>query len=338
MSTAPDPTPLRVNLIAWNNGVGLSRDLKLMADALREAGHVVQVTGIGRGKLRKWFRPTLIRLQQLLRRIAGRGPKYDLNLMLEHIRPEDTGSARLNVFVPNPEWCTPKDMAAVPQMDAIWVKTRHAESLFAGVGVPVRFIGFTSDDRCDTSIPRERRFFHLAGRSSNKGTRALMTLWQAHPEWPRLTVLQNPRSATPVSHTANIEHRIDYVDDSELKTLQNACRFHLCPSETEGFGHYIVEALSVGAVTITTDAAPMNELVNADRGLCVAARAEGRQGLATIHVFDAGAMAAAVETVLSMTPEALDEKGAAALAWYVENHESFPARVAAAVRELPRAG
>ena len=39
--------------------------------------------------------------------------------------------------------------------------------------------------------------------------------------------------------------------DAELREIQNANLFHLCPSETEGFGHYIVEALSVGAIVLT---------------------------------------------------------------------------------------
>ncbi|MCW5577783.1 MAG: hypothetical protein KIS89_04000 [Dokdonella sp.] len=34
----------------------------------------------------------------------------------------------------------------------------------------------------------------------------------------------------------------DYLDDGALQTLQNRHLFHLCPSETEGFGRHLVEA------------------------------------------------------------------------------------------------
>ena len=85
----------------------------------------------------------------------------------------------------------------------------------------------------------------------------------------------------------NIDHRIGHLSDGELRRLQNSHRFHLCPSQTEGSGHYLVEALSVGATTLTLDAAPMNELVTADRGLLVPIAHTGTQYLATTNFFDA---------------------------------------------------
>lgn len=40
-----------------------------------------------------------------------------------------------------------------------------------------------------------------------------------------------------------------------------APQVHVCPSSREGFGHYINEARSVGALVVTIAAGPMNELV-----------------------------------------------------------------------------
>ena len=47
---------------------------------------------------------------------------------------------------------------------------------------------------------------------------------------------------------------------------------HVCCSDAEGFGHYINEGRAHGALvrTVTTDAAPMNELVDESCGLLVA--------------------------------------------------------------------
>lgn len=36
---------------------------------------------------------------------------------------------------------------------------------------------------------------------------------------------------------------------------------HVCASEREGFGHYINEARAAGALVVSTDHPPMNELI-----------------------------------------------------------------------------
>lgn len=325
----------RLNVVAWNNGVGLTRDLALLARALRAGGFDVHVTAIGRGKLRKWFRPTVMTWRGRLRKLFLRAPRHDVNIMLEHIRLEDLGSARCTLFVPNPEWCMPYDVERLSRIRGVLAKTRHAEAIFRARGIPTEFIGFTSEDRLDAAVPRERRFFHLAGRSENKGTDALIAVWRRHPEWPMLTIVQSPRTAKPLDPpAANIEHRIDYLDDAELRRLQNACRFHVCCSETEGFGHYLVEAMSVGAVVLTTDAEPMSELVDGTRGVCIPYGRTGTQQLATTFFVDDVAMEQAIERLLATDDATLDRIGAAARRWYVENDAAFPARVKHAVEAL----
>ncbi len=325
-----------LNLIAWNNGVGLTRDLQLLASALDQAGFDVHLSPIGRGKLRKWLRPLWMRAKLGLRNaLGGRGVRFDANLMLEHVRAEDMGVAHRNFLVPNPEWCLASDIALLPRVDAVLAKTREARDIFVAHGCRVAEIGFTSEDRFDPGVQRERAFFHLAGRSSNKGTARLIDLWRQHPEWPVLTVVQSRYTAKPIEPpVANIVHHIDYLDDAELQRLQNAHWFHLCPSETEGFGHYLVEAMGIGAVAITTDGPPMNELADASRAILVSAARTGTQHLAKTFFFDETAMAAAVERLREMPDEELRALGAAARRWFLENDAGFPARLSAALVPL----
>jgi hypothetical protein len=216
----------------------------------------------------------------------------------------------------------------------VFALTHHAVPIFERLGKSVDYVGFTSEDRIDRAVLRERAFFHLAGRSSNKGTEALLALWRQHPHWPMLTVVQNPRAAKRGAPAANIRHLIDYLDDAALKRLQNAHRFHLCPSETEGFGHYLVEAMSIGAVTLTVDAAPMNEMVTPERGVRVVVARTGTQNLAVTNFFDENAMAAAIERVMALDDAELDRLGAAARAWFEANDRQFRERINAAVRAL----
>ena len=330
---AANAAPLRIQLLGWDNGVGLSRDLALLHEALSAAGHQVTLSKRGRGNWRKigrWLRARAWALKALLRP----GPRhFDLNIMLEHVFAEYLPAAERSAFIPNPEWCLRKDLALLARVDTVMVKTRHAQRIFNERGCRTRYIGFTSPDRFDPAVPRERRFFHLAGRSQNKGTEQLLALWRKHPEWPPLTVVQNKLTATPGPDAPNITHLVGYLSDDELKTLQNAHAFHLCPSETEGYGHYLVEAMSVGAVVLTMDGEPMNELVTPERGVLVPPARTGAQNLAVTYFFGEAEMVAAIEAVLALGDADIARYSQAARQWYEDNAAAFAPRLNAAVMQ-----
>lgn len=327
-----------VHLLGFDNGVGLSRDLRLLADTLRARDYRVDFTNTRRrGGL-----PGLVQRtkghwhawQVARRRRRGLPPPYDFVLMEEHIITAFLDDAPRCVLLPHPEWFLPRDLQALGRIDLVLAKTHEAERVFAAQGCRALCIGFTSEDRRETSVPRERAFFHLAGSSRTKNTEPLLALWRRHPEWPRLTVVQHPKEARSGAAAANIDHRIGYLDEAELKRLQNTHRFHLCPSETEGFGHYIVEAMSVGAVVITLDGPPMNEMITPERGVLVPYSRIGTQHLATTFQFDDAAMEHAVERALSLDDAGCHALGAAARAWYEAERAAFPDRLDAALRGM----
>lgn len=318
--------PLTFQLIARDNGAGLSRDLALLAEALQRAGCDTQATGLPhRGGLAEW----LTRLQ-----LSRKTPGFDVNVMLERIRPEFHCAAHRNVLISNPEYFRAQDREALPSMDAVWVKTRHAERLFKALGANTRYIGFTSPDRFEPDVARRRAFFHGPGRSANKGTKALLALWKKHPEWPTLTVVWRRKRVDIDALPANVTVIREHVSDAEYRRLQNEHRFHLCPSQTEGFGHYLVEAMSCHAVVVTLDAEPMNELVTSERGLLVPSQAVGTQDLATLYGFDESAMEQAIERCLSMDMATAEQMGQAARTWYEGNHADLPRRLQEAIRTL----
>lgn len=334
MSKNIQKAPVRVCVVASNNGAGLSRDLRLIGSALSSAGYEVSIRPLGRGKLRKWLRPAWARARNAAQRLLGGARVYDVNLMLEHIRPEYLARADFNVLIPNPEYFLPSDHALLPAMDAVFAKTRHAEAIFHGMGCATRFIGFTSEDRLRPGIEKRQAFFHLAGRSGGKGTQAVLEAWRAHPEWPLLTVVQSPHIAQPGQVASNIDHVTEYVDDARLAELQNSHRFHLCPSETEGFGHYLMEALSVGAVTLTTDGEPMNELVSPQRGLLIAVADTGRQAAARTWKIRPSEIEAAVLRALSLDESDCDALGVAARDYFLESGDEFRDRLQSAIARL----
>lgn len=314
-----------MRVISRDNGVGLTRDMVLMAQALRAGGVPVQEVGFTSQRLHDTAREACLWASRM---VFGRVP---VQLFSERVYARCLPLGQVNLLVPNPEWLLPKWLPSLPKFDAVLCKTRHAERIFQSLGCVTRHIGFTSPDRYDPQVPRQRAFFHLAGRSTAKGTRILLDTWKQHPQWPLLTVVQNPRTAGKPVVAPNIHHRVCYLDDAELRRLQNAHLFHICPSEAEGFGHYLMEALSVGAITLATDGEPMNELVRPDHGVLIPVAEVRQRRLASYYYVDRAGITHAVETALAMPQTTLDHLSANARAFYQANDGAFAARFRAAV-------
>lgn len=333
---------LRVRLIGKSNGVGLSRDFDLLEGALRAAGCAVSLQRCERRERRRrravstWMAAKVRRLPFIAERNAA-AMRWDLNVMLEHVWPQFLHQARHNVLVPNPEWCDRRDRSFFDAIDRLWTKSEMAEQLFRALGGATFHIGFDSEERLCAEVERQAKFLHLAGRSPLKGTQRLLSLWRRHPEWPTLTVIENdamPDKSASIRDSHNIQYRRGYMSDEELRQLQNAHRFHVCPSEAEGWGHYIAEAMSARAITITTDAPPMNELVRPERGILVSGRGGAQHNLARLVCFDEAALEQAIAYCLSMRGEQLEAIGNAARVWFQANKGGFAARVAAALDEI----
>ena len=332
-----------VQLLARDNGFGLSRSQRLLADALNQVGYEVIINGKD-ARCAKRRRKTSVRLAVAARQgltPLRRQHRYDINIMLEHVWPESLHEARRNIYMPNPEWVDRHDLRYLRCFDLVLGKTQDAVDIFQARGVKGAYMGFISEDRHDPDVPRETAFFHLAGGALIKGTERLMEVWRKHPEWPLLTVLQDPRRARPGPTARNIAHRIEYLDvtrpeqRAEMSRLQNSHLFHICPSETDTWGHYIGEGLGVGALMLATNAPPMTEMVQPDRGLLIDYSHTGRRGLATTYYFDEKALVARVEEAIHMPTAERDARRQAARQWLLAMRESFPARVAEAMAQLP---
>jgi glycosyltransferase involved in cell wall biosynthesis len=330
----------RINLLAWDNQRGLSHDIRLLSDALVALGHEVHVTRLGSHRQDGRWKGRLLRLPMWWRwlRSGGRRTKlYDANIALEHVRPAWFGLARLNLLVPNPEWLSPRSQRYLDRFDAILCKTKYACEVFSARGCRALHIGFRGTDCLQRDVPRRPTFLHLAGASRMKGTQRLLTLWQRHPEWPKLVVLQSPQTATALAEPvpANIEHRVGYLDDiREIRRLQNSHLFHLCLSETEGWGHYLAEGMSCEAIVVTCDAPPMNELVGPARGMLVKASEAGPFNLVTRYHFDDAALEATIERLMAMSENERILLGEQARAWFVSNEAAFAGRLDAALRQV----
>ena len=215
--------PKNINIIARSNGVGLDSDVSLLSKALESAGYTVTFSHCrSRSWLKKWF---------------CRAPQYDANIFLERVFPVWFGAAKKNLLIPNQERFPERNVKRLEQIDHVLCKSRHAEQLFPALGASTKFISFTSKDiHLNDEIPNYRIFFHLAGRSTLKGTETILKLWEKHPEWPTLTILQHKDNA-PETVPSNVRLIAEHLPFSELIKLANKHGIHLCPSLSEGWGH-----------------------------------------------------------------------------------------------------
>ena len=300
---------LHLNIVARTNGVGLDRDVDLIHTAATAAGYKVTISHCRSVPFyANWF---------------GRKQRFDANIFLERIFPRWLGSARLNLLIPNQERFPQRHVPRLNKIDAILCKSEHALEIFSEIHPSCHLTRFTSSNLNDPTIPRRQNaILHLAGRSTLKGTEAILEIWKKHPEWPTLTLLQHKDNA-PESVPANVHLITDYLSDEDIVKLVNEHPIHLCPSLSEGWGHYIVEAMSCGALVITTDGPPMNELIRPNRGILVKAPRTEARHLGTNFIVTPSAFEAAIERALTMPDEERDRISRAAQQWALDNHQKF---------------
>lgn len=333
----------RVNIVAWHNGGGLSRDIEILYSALEGGDFELHVNGYPLAQ-------APVRRQRIVHRAANlwyawrrrrqlTEAPYDVNIFLEDISPAFFRYARVNTFIPNPEWFKRYQRLYLRGIDVVLCKTRGAEETFGALGSKTRMVSFTSADRRDTVERHTQQpgFLHVAGRSWQKGTGALIDAWLKHPEWPQLTIVQNAKTyaQTRVKPVAapNITHLLQRLDDAALKALQNSISVHLCPSEAEGFGHCIAEAMSCSAVTLTTDAPPMNELITPERGILVSYHRMQKQRAGANYYVDPADLERKIVAILQLDAASRQGLGQRARAWYEENDRAFRAQLVGALEE-----
>ncbi len=248
----------------------------------------------------------------------------DLIIHIEYIHRRWVNSAPKNILVPNQEWILGRNRILFPLMDRIACKTRHAVELFEGCGSEVQFMGFRTESRNIEGSERDpAQYLHIAGLSPLKGTECLLEVWARHPEWPKLTVVTRLPVSSDAKSATNIEIIDQHLPQSDLKTLQNLSATHICTSLSEGFGHYILEALSTGALVLTTDAPPMNELITDGSGIRVSFQNSAPRMQGYDFFVDPTDLERKIQVAIDLSSSERDSYSSAAKARYTEICDEF---------------
>ncbi|KAL3671906.1 hypothetical protein V7S43_002574 [Phytophthora oleae] len=132
-------------------------------------------------------------------------------------------------------------------------------------------------------------FVHTPGSSIWKGTKQLLDCWTSTRGLPPLDIYMKESSYNFLMKLMNGDYgkwvwwyskstvnlHFGMMDRLSFSKLTAEAAFLMCPSVSEGYGHYINQARAAGAVIVTTDAPPMNELISSsEMGVLVPTRIE----------------------------------------------------------------
>lgn len=296
-----------INLITRDNGVGLSTDMALLESVLAPAGYDVQ---------RVDYRSRTMRA-------------CDAAIFLELFNPQLVKFAHRIVGVFNLEWFSSGWEPYLSRFDQLWAKSREAVEVYQRLRVKSQYTGFLSRDLLDESVSRTGGCFHLRGHSGLKNTEAVIEAWRRNPDLPELTIV----SAVPLKAPAHVRV-VGRVEHPELVRLMNANPIHLCASRSEGWGHYITEGMSTRAAVVTTDASPMNEHIQPDRGVLVASTGTRQRWKVVEHDVDPDDIARSVKYVIELPQEQRERLGYNARSFVLDRNREFAQIVLGLIERL----
>lgn len=296
---------LKFNLFTKLKGKGLEADQRILKKELESLGH--QATTYNLNARRENVQ------------------RADVNIFFERLSPELFSMAKINWFIPNPEWFV-NEMSALDHVDLILCRTREVERIFKELNRKTYFLGFTSEDCYRKEIEKDFTLFvHLPGSTNQKNTHSVLKLWEKNPDYPYLTIVRwNDQIQFDQPNLKIITHRLELA---EFRALQNKAGIHLCPSLTEGWGHYIMEAMSAKAVVMTTNAPPMNEFIT-DENCLINFKYTIPFRLSTGYEVDLHDFDHKIRSLMNFSPKKLQAIGQKNRKRYLEIQHNFRMRLA----------
>ena len=291
-------------IIGRLNGVGINQDKDILTQELKPLAQSISFIGY-----REFYRLFSLR-------------KIDIIIFLERIFPFWLFNQKIKILIPNQERFPHRLTKFLPKIHQIWCKTKHSKEIFSQIHPQTSYIGFRSKDQNISNIEKnEEEFFHLGGKSTAKGTKQLISLWGKNPQWKTLHLIWKKKIQEPLPK--NIKHYEQFLPTQKLQKLQNQIRNHLCPSQMEGWGHYLLEAMSCEALILTLDGKPMNELIKSEYGILCPAKKEKPRHLGIKYEIHQEKLQTCIEEIIKMPKEKKQTLGKIARQNFLQITQNF---------------
>ena len=298
--------PIIINLITYHNSYGLTKDVQQLKNSLISIYPDLDC--------------------QFVNFYDYKCRDADINIFFEIVSNILLKYAKYNILVPNQEWFYKCWKNYINFFDLILVKTKYAESIFIDLknDKNVKYLGWRSLDRNLDKQKKKKKFVHICGKSIYKQTQTIIDNWKE--EYPTLTIVYSPKDVKLIEKKLlNITYITQKLSEEDLNQLMNDCYYHLCCSETEGYGHYINEAKSCKSIVITTNGPPMNELINSKNGFLIniVNKEKMKDNLGNKYLIDLNHFDEIIKHVVTLSDSSLKSYGLEARKSFMKSNENY---------------
>jgi glycosyltransferase involved in cell wall biosynthesis len=242
------------------------------------------------------------------------------------------------ILLPNPEWLLPEDVESAGRMiDAVFHRSRFSNDHLAAHLPDARhhYVGFTSRDPA-LRVSDYRTYAHFRGKATTRHSQLLIDLWAKRADLPRLSLQAYGQdiglNTRRWIEDGNLRLFLGFFPQHEAYFRELAASgIHLCTSAVEGFGHYINESRAMGALVVTLDAAPMNELIRPEFGILVPTVGSAPLNMGICHDTAINVLETAIDRVESLSLARRAEMGANAREAFEQDQKQMLARLTEAL-------
>jgi hypothetical protein len=178
------------------------------------------------------------------------------------------------ILIPNIEWLSESDCnIAEALITDFWHKSKFSLDSLTKM-YPKKnhlYLGFTSQ-KFKANALDYNKFAHFPGKSKYRHSQDIVDIWLKNIHLPPLTYQgYNLGISLPfwINVNKNLRLHLGALGDEQYENEFTKHGVHICTSQMEGFGHYINEARSIGALILALDAPPMNELIDQRSGVLI---------------------------------------------------------------------
>jgi len=200
----------------------------------------------------------------------------DVNIFLEVVNPCLFAYARRNIWIPNQEWTYKTWIPYMTMFDEIWVKTTEARECFnkaSNYKANVKYIGWSSIDKgwnpttvkknySKAFVPVGKNIFRNPKPIFQAYKRMKATVPSIYSKLPVLHVVYSSAHInvySPPEISDKVILRGEVLPQDEYDELLKECGLCICLSAAEGFGHAVVEAMSVGCNLLLSPIKPFTQ-------------------------------------------------------------------------------